>query len=365
MTTPTDPPLRVSDPSEILALIPYLVGFHPHDSLVVVGARPDHQVSLVVRTDLPQLDPIGDQVITGIVGALTTSGATGALLVVYDTTATTMPTATPLPEENLVQAVAAGLHTGGIDVGGALYVTGDRWWTYHPCPDPTCCPPRGRPMPGPDSRVAAEATYAGLVALPDRAAVAATLDPYDTRGVAAHCQRLDPLWRHREQLPHRRPWLEVAATRMRRALTYLTATTPVPWLEETAVARLVVGLRHRAIRDAAWGWSDAAPHRMQAAEQLWQQLARRAPQDYRAAPLFLTAWTAWRRGHGALAILAVDHCLAIDHGYSAAHLLQKVIASGIDPRTIPPLTQHHAPRVGTDTSSTGASAGAPEERRIR
>lgn len=55
MTTPPDrPSLRISSPAGLLAVIPYLLGFIPTDSLVVVGAgRAVDRIQVAFRYDLP------------------------------------------------------------------------------------------------------------------------------------------------------------------------------------------------------------------------------------------------------------------------------------------------------------------------
>ncbi len=83
MDTPT---LRVSEPREILSLVPYRLGFHPAQSAVAVGLRPPRgRVGLVVRVDLPDLaHPVhGPQLARGVVAHLDDDGAEHAVLVVY------------------------------------------------------------------------------------------------------------------------------------------------------------------------------------------------------------------------------------------------------------------------------------------
>ena len=55
MNTPPDrPPLRVSSPAGLLAVIPHLLGFTPTSSLVVIGVgRPAGRVQVAFRYDLP------------------------------------------------------------------------------------------------------------------------------------------------------------------------------------------------------------------------------------------------------------------------------------------------------------------------
>jgi hypothetical protein len=58
-----------------------------------------------------------------------------------------------------------------IEVVEALAVDSQHWWSLL-CEQGSCCPPGGHLRLGPASVVVSRAIYAGLVALPDRAAVA-------------------------------------------------------------------------------------------------------------------------------------------------------------------------------------------------
>src|SRR6266545_1771139 len=53
-STPDEPRVTIGSPEEVLAAIPYLLGFHPTRSLVVIGARPPSgRVHASFRYDLP------------------------------------------------------------------------------------------------------------------------------------------------------------------------------------------------------------------------------------------------------------------------------------------------------------------------
>ncbi|MDT4993731.1 MAG: hypothetical protein QOH97_3623, partial [Actinoplanes sp.] len=45
--------IHLRGPAEIVAAVPYLLGFHPTDSFVVLAVHRDHLVS-VLRLDLPE-----------------------------------------------------------------------------------------------------------------------------------------------------------------------------------------------------------------------------------------------------------------------------------------------------------------------
>lgn len=57
--------IQVTSPATLLAVIPHLLGFHPHDSLVVLAlAGPHARIITIVRFDLP--DPPDPDMTTAI-----------------------------------------------------------------------------------------------------------------------------------------------------------------------------------------------------------------------------------------------------------------------------------------------------------
>ena len=75
-----------------------------------------------------------------------------------------------------------------------------------------------------------------------------------------------------------------------------------------------LGAARRDVRDRALGLAlgaDAA-----AAEALWTECTRRAPAPLDAAPATLLAVSAWLRGDGAMANVALDRALAGEPGYA-------------------------------------------------
>jgi hypothetical protein len=71
-------------------------------------------------------------------------------------------------------------------------------------------------------------------------------------------------------------------------------------------------------------------------------LHARLPAPYDAAPLFLFGWAQWRAGNATLATMAAERVLDSQPGYSAAALLLTAAQRGLDPRTVPALSQGRA-----------------------
>ncbi len=75
--------IRVSDPVQLVKILPYQLGYHPAHSLVAVGLR-GRQLVLVQRVDLPT-DPGAVSAAADVMaGHLRTAGCTAALVVVFE-----------------------------------------------------------------------------------------------------------------------------------------------------------------------------------------------------------------------------------------------------------------------------------------
>ncbi|MEO6887168.1 MAG: DUF4192 domain-containing protein [Jatrophihabitantaceae bacterium] len=326
------PRIRIGSPAEIIDAIPYLLGFHPHESMVLVGLR-DHRLVVTARVDLADLAAV--PVLVNTLEALARGGASEFVAVIYDDR-TVAGSSTHLPWTGLYVELGETAEALGCQLDDGLLVSKGRWWSYR-CHDILCCPEGGTAIDAGASPISAEATYAGLCALPNRAALEASLDPLPD----AERSALDPMIAAAESAAHAAV-LGSRAEREQRAVkreifaaARAVATPGVDArLTDAEVARFVVALTGYAVRDAVWMALD--DQRLDGRE-LWRELARRAPSPYDAAPLFLLGWCSWRSGNGALANMAADRAVASDPGYSAADLLLAALARGLDPRQFPKL----------------------------
>lgn len=333
------PALRLSGPADLLAAVPYLLGFHPGDSLVLVGL---HEGKLVVTVRL-NLDDLSDATaLPDALAAMARGGVTSVVAAIYagqcGDTGPPGPVDRDLPWSGVARAVAEAVGTAGCTVLDILLVDRGRWWSFS-CTSADCCPVAGTPLPPPVSEIAAAATYAGLVARPDRAALVALLEPCSVEQAAA----LRPLLAGAEETAIRAA-LEGTAQRhdrsLKRALFAAARSAadevrgPAGLQSDVDVARFGVALRQIAVRDSIWMGIDDGRI---GGRRLWQDLARRLPAPYDAAPLFLFGWSCWRDGNGPLAGIAAQRALDSDPGYSAADLLLAALAHGVDPRRLPKL----------------------------
>jgi hypothetical protein len=124
-------------------------------------------------------------------------------------------------------------------------------------------------------------------------------------------------------------------------------------LTDDDVARIVWGLRDGEVRDLALELALGAhdPELPAAAEQLWTECTRRAPAPLDAAPATLLAISAWLRGDGAMANIALDRALASAPGYGLATLLRQALSACMTPADLRALLTEASTQPGTASSA--------------
>ena len=171
--------VRLGSPAEVAAAIPHFFGFHPDASIVVLGlSRSDQDgraaISHGLRVDLSSAtqNPAGFG--RWMAGRLLETGANEALCVIYP------PEGGPArmaDYRRLVAGMCTPLRLADVAPLDVLFVSDGRWWSFL-CDRPACCPPEGSPVDAGASAIAALSAYSGLAVLPNRAALAAGLEPY-------------------------------------------------------------------------------------------------------------------------------------------------------------------------------------------
>ena len=337
---------RISGPAELLQAVPYLLGFHPTRSLVLVGLH-DERLVVTARLDLTHA------VLGGIphaVGAMVRGGSTSFVAVIYEDEEEEDIDFDELDDDfepSLSQwdavygALRVELRRLDAQLRDALVVSSDRWWSLT-CDDFECCPPEGHPLPDTPSSFTTAAMVEGVVALPTRAAMAESLAPLpDAERAALHPAIRDAERSAVEQTVdgHARRW-ELS---IKRAIFRAARESDEPgWSAppDETLARFGAALAVTSLRDAVWLAIDGDRLDGRA---LWRELGRRLPTPYDVPPLFLHGWASWRAGDGALAAIAAERAIAGNPGYHAADLLMAAIRSGVDPRRMPKLRQPRAP----------------------
>lgn len=328
--------IKLSRPADVVAIIPYLVGYHPERSLVAMSLRgPRRRVGLTLRLDLPPTSSC-DRAIAADVGArMKHDGAHTVVLVVYDDD----PAGDGEPPRTaLATAVAAACGGRGLRLQDAILVRGGRWRSYL-CADQRCCPPEGTLIipagdPGGASPVVAAAAYAGLAPLPSRQALAEVIAPVSRVRRASMEQALD---RAADRLATAlgaglEPVVAESVRRLDAAVDGYADPAQPAALSDDGWADLVVRLRLVPVRDEVLGWA-TGPY-AEALRELLLELVRRAvpPQDL--VPLTVLAWVVYLQGGGTLASIALERALTRDPSYGLALILDEALARSVAPRAL-------------------------------
>ncbi len=324
--------MKVGSPAEILAAVPYLIGFHPTSSLVVIGARPPRdRVHVSFRYDLldPPEDGYAREIAEHASSVLVNQHVTVAIIVGYGPGALV----TPIAEEFRVR-----LSEAGVEVREMLRVEGGRYWSYL-CQDPGCCPPDGIRFDVSASSIAAQMTLAGNVTLPDRTALERTIAPLGGAARTSMAQATIRAENRAAALVARaarsgrkrggilRPVIDDGLRAVSEAIGTYRGGGRIDGDDE--FAWLTVTLADVRVRDDAWARME--PEYRQSHQRLWTDVLRRADPHYVPAPACLLAFTAWQSGDGALANVAIARALESNPGYTMAQLLLEAVGGGLPP----------------------------------
>ncbi|WP_329058563.1 DUF4192 domain-containing protein [Amycolatopsis sp. NBC_01480] len=325
MTTSTPPgPARpvLTDPAQLIVALPYLLGFMPSDSLVLLGHRPPGTgIGLILRADLPPEDLFAYQA-DALAPRFRGAVHLGVTAVVVGGRAE--PDGGP-PFSAFVAELRRALGEHGLLLLHPLWTAAieeDAPWACYR--DDDCSgllpDPRG-------TVIAAATTNAGFVSFPSREDVAALLEP---RSPEAIVRRTGLLGRAGKS-----PWgtedvVSAAAAEVRAAFQRRRAGTD--HLDDEQAVRLAHALTIKPVRDACLALTTPPGTSVALeAEALWLSLVKELPAPHRAEAACLLAYATLLRGEGALAGMALDNALEASSGHLLAQLLYAVWNRGTDP----------------------------------
>lgn len=323
MTSTEQPDITLDHPSELLASIPSLLGFHPADSLIAFGLRGPRatELTIVLRADLPPPRQARD-LAHRLLPPLVQHGAVGIALVVVggDRAADE-----DLPHRELLARCEAVFVDTGIPVVHQLWVpdttAGQRWQCY----DESDC---SGLLPDPDStNLAAEAALSGLRIYERREDIVATLKPDPDDVLARRSAELDRYTDATEPDDDTPDPVGERLALVRGAIRSAKAGPPA--LTDEDVVRLALALNDHRIRDLCLDFGELPD--VAAAERLWVALIKATPLPECAEPACLLAYSAYVRGDGVLAGIALDRAEEADPGHRLASLLRGALAMGLAP----------------------------------
>ncbi|MGW2964185.1 DUF4192 family protein [Streptomyces sp. NPDC001220] len=355
-----DTQITLRTPAELADALPYLLGYRPEDSMVLVAlhdrggrGRFGGRARLGIPANKDDWESAARQLAQGLTAGSERRGTRPEQMVAYvcqepspgETGRDVMRRLAPLAQ--LLRTECGRLDVPVIE---ALCVSGGRFWSYC-CPADECCPPDGAPMGLPGTSVlAAAATYAGIQVRGTLRELRARLQPWESGAAPEQERALDRAGMALvPRILHDASRAEVAEESLALAeqlMSRYAAAVPVSGVHQADLrddallahgeaARLILGLQDRTTRDRAAAWmegDEAAP-----ALRLWRALARRCVGPYgehAAAPLTLAGWVAWSTGDDLEAREALAMALGADPEYLFARLLHQACNEGLDPESI-------------------------------
>ncbi|MFI9029270.1 DUF4192 domain-containing protein [Streptomyces sp. NPDC053560] len=356
-TTPAGPEAQVTlrGPAELADALPYLLGFYPDDSIVLVALHGERgrfggRVRLGIPADTGQWPYIADQLADSLITSARERGTPPGGIIAFlcqDPTATETGRDVRDRLHPLAQRLRTACGSRDVPVLEALCLSHGRFWSYV-CPDERCCPADGTPLALPGTSVmAAAAAYSGVQVRGSLKDMEARLAPHTGRRADDQVKALDAAAAALvpRMLSGRAPEAvrDETLTLLTRALHTFRGDPPTgshrakdacddALLSNGEAAEMILGLQDRLTRDHVAAWTegpDAAP-----ALRLWRALARRCPDAYEThavPPLTLAGWVSWATGDTAAARVALCRALTLDPDYLLAQLLHRALNEGLDP----------------------------------
>jgi len=344
----------------MLTVLPYQLGFHPHQCVVAVSLH-GTRMGLVQRLDLPPRQQVAGAV-ASMIAPLLQGSPSAVLLVGYEEREG--------ESRAMLDVLAAACRGHGVKVADRMVVRGGRWFDLD-CVQ-SCCPPEGLALPAPGS-VPAVAEFVGreICPLPDRRALVDLLEPTQP-ALSGAVPRLAGEWlqlRREATDPgelHGFRSSELAV--WSRVLSDQDEAEPIRALPPQDLAMLAVSLTdvdlrdgliawlcpgtlnvdlidpilsfqmRRVLREPPWLGGDAGAARdlaqvigRQRIERRLCELSAALPDVWAVSTLTVLASFTWWRGDGALTRVALDRALRVDPHYRLAQLLERMVDLAIRP----------------------------------
>lgn len=314
---------------DLLAAIPFLVGFEPSDSIVLISLKSD-EFNLALRLDFP--DSLNKEQLDELVAHLMRNCADAAIAVFYlpETASTSHPTITQINET---------LSRSPITLRESLIVK-DGLWRSLLCEDELCCPPSGNSLPDISaSRVAAEQVARGRpfpykdIKELENSIAANVVDPELLKLIS----QIPEIDYGKEHIEFQRLGAE--------AIIDFISDFSADGLcrDKNLIALVLVRLRDLQVRDFALG--SVSKETLDIYFNAWRWLLRIAPQGYVAPVANLLAAVAYEKGDGALAHRCLDRAEVDQPAYAMTRLLRQVFNAGWEPAAFAALRAELHPRI--------------------
>ncbi len=326
-STPTGrPKVNLTDPADLLAAIPYLLGFRPENSLVLFGQRGPgrKQQGLILRVDLPpsKLEELQADDLAARLAATAHTGANAAVI------GGSRGVPGRLPRRRFVRRLESALADYGIPLLHSVWtpeiMAGVIWGCYR---EKDC---RGI-LPDPrDSVAAAIVTSSGQVTLDSREEVERLFLPGPPEVLARRADlmnsRADPPWDDPDLVRAGIAEVNAALARVVQGERTLTDETAF----RLAWALSLVEVRGACLLTAAPAESELA----RTAETLWLDLVKELPDPESVEALCLKAHAAYVRGDLSVAGIALTRARQVDPEHGLTRTLTVALDSMVPPSQV-------------------------------
>lgn len=303
-------------PTDLVAVVPAVLGFHPQDSVVLLTFGPPG-AAFHARVDLPVATADQADVAEVLVDAIRANGVRRAAVLLYT------DDAEAAHEQALV--LVRRLLDLDVQVIEVLRVDEGHWY---PVPEDGSV---GTAYELETHPFTAQRVYQGHVVHRDRDELADSLvgtDEEDAVAVALAATRFAELMAtSQESQVSARGFLATESRWLQGRIR--TRLSDGSQLDAGDAGRVLVLASLVPARDVAW--AEINRENSGCHVDLWRELVRRGPRDLLPGVSALLAFAAWQHGDGALAWCAIDRCLDVDPDYSMAHCVAQLLTRAVPP----------------------------------
>jgi hypothetical protein len=324
----TTPEFHLTRPGALIAALPAVLGFVPEKSMVLVTLE-GGQMGAVMRADLSAdlTDNIGR-----LAEIAATSGAESVVAVIVDADGALCPMCND-DHRRLSDALSESLRSHDVELFAVHVVdrveAGGTWHCIDGCgasgavEDPSASPLAAAAVLDGRRLYGRRADLHAVVGVTDPVRTAALVEPIRLQSTERETDwRADPNGRGRRDI---QSVIDMAGR-------VLAGSQP----DDDELAAVACGLTDIAVRDTLYALAVGAE--AAAAEALWAMLSRTLPDPWRAEALVLLAFSAYTRGDGPLAGIALEAALRSDPDHRMAGMLDAALQSGLRPEQIRELT---------------------------
>ena len=323
----------LTSPHDLLAAIPFLVGFKPEDSIVLMSIK-DDSIFMAMRIDFP--DSLDPEQIDTLISHLQRDDAEAAIAVYY------------IPESStdadlLIKTITDAIDNKKIPLRESLIVHAGRWRSLI-CGDIDCCPPEGSPLPElGESRIAAEQVALGKpVPFENVFQLIDSISALESdHELSEYIRSIPEIDYENDPVPLQRQLQRQGAE----AITDFIADFAADGLcrDKKLLALIIVRLLDLQVRDFALG--SVTEDRSDLYFSAWRWLLRIAPEGYVAPVATIFAAIAYERGDGAIAHRALDRADLDNPNYAMTGLLRQVFSSGWAPESFAAMRAELHPKI--------------------